>query len=554
MSRFFIPLLLLTISACASSYDEKLLNIENAVELNSDSAAMMIDSFPIESYPREADRALYNLLNTRVHFESYIRNESDSLIENAACRFSRQGDTKHLMQARYIQASKCFYENDDRNAILLAMQAHNLALEFDDVLWKARTAELIGEIYSSTYLHEEALAFRKQAADDYHDSGCRDKHLMAMANVAISYNNLGLREQSQKLMDSVMCEASEEPVDSSLWYHVIRVRFIMSMLDKDYVLADSLYPPFKTYMKSHNYKYDRVMAARLEALHGYKEKALATLDSMSRLELDNITGTLLYSTISDIYASLGQFENAYRYKQMESRCNDKAQGDIIRQPATMAMRDFYNEAADTERMRFRQLRVYIVFGLIIFVLSAIWLRWHIRMTMRIKKAELETALADLSSLYADLSRQKRQNEETNERLRHVYSQQWSTLNMLSSELNTLEDNDISRKRILRQIESEMRKMATPENLHRLVCEADTMYEGLFSRLKQQLPDIKDMDIAILVMMTAGMNTYTQCYLTGMNRNTYYSRRRRLLARLTKTPGKAAAKVCRLINAGSRIAQ
>ena len=548
MSRLlFTAFFSFLIVACSISYDVRLAEVEGYLEENPDSAKKVLYSMSPNTFDRDADMALFILLNSMVDFDKFLHEPSDSLIDIASAFFAEHGDKSHLMQAYYLKGAKLFHDNQDRQAILLATRAHELAMETNSNIWSAKTSELIGNIYSSTYLHDEALHFRRNAAMFYGNAGLSDLHLSAMADVALTYDNMGQKARGLAMIDSVIGEASKMPVDSTLWYHLVRIGFLMAMQDSEYSMADSLYTPFKDYMRHHNYNYDRVMSARLEAAHKNFGKAMDILTAMDSLNLDNVTASLYYYTLADINASLGEFERAYKYREIESRYNSNAQNDIIGQPAVMSLRDFYNRTANAEHLRANQLKTYIIFGLILLVLAALWLRWHIRMAMRLKKAELETALSNISSLHADLSKQRQRNVEAVERVRRIYGQQWNALNMLSSRLQLLEDNDISRKLVIRQIENEMQKMATPENLQRLIYEADEIYDGLFSRLKQQVKDLRNTDLAILVMILAGMNTYTQCYITGLNRNTYYSRRRRLMIRLSQCPDESAKTILRLID-------
>lgn len=546
MNRFIILFMLLSLYACTTSYNNHLLSIENYVEDKPDLAKHALDSIS-NNLDNNADKALLIILRSRADFEDYIREQSDSAMVWATNYFMNHNDKFHLMNAYYLLASKYFYNNDDKQAILAATNAYELAKKTENSIWIAKTAELIGDIYSSTYLHEEALEFRNIAADYYKKSKRTDKYLMSMANVALSHDNLGQKTLSLNMIEDVIQEASIEPVDSSLWYHLMRVGFLMSMQNNSYELADSLYPSFRKYLKYHNFNYDLIMSARLEAIHDNTDEAIKILNTLDSFQLDNITNAQLNSTFAYIYASLEDYEKAFKYKMNESRYSTNAENDIIGQPAVMALRDFYNQTAVNERLKANQLRMSLFFGIIIVILAAIWLRWHTKLTLRLKNAEMETMLSDISSLHADLTHQKQQKNDAIERMRSIYGQQWSALNMLSCQLNTLEDNDISRKRVLRQIEHGMKKMAEPNNIQRLVNEADSLYDGLFSTLKQKVDDIKDMDIAILVMIIAGMNTYTQCYITGLNRNTYYSRRRRLMIRLSQCPDESAKTILRLID-------
>ncbi|MDE6290426.1 MAG: hypothetical protein K2M16_02735, partial [Muribaculaceae bacterium] len=137
----------------------------------------------------------------------------------------------------------------------------------------------------------------------------------------------------------------------------------------------------------------------------------------------------------------------------------------------------------------------------------------------------------ISHLKHELEERERQESTNNQIVRDLLTDRWRTLDMLCDELFDLGQSDAERKRVVRNIEKELKKVVSPQGVAETVGAVDRHMDGLVSRLREQCPFLKETDINFLGLIYAGFSVRAVCMFTGMEYQHFYVKKSRLMKRI-----------------------
>ena len=103
--------------------------------------------------------------------------------------------------------------------------------------------------------------------------------------------------------------------------------------------------------------------------------------------------------------------------------------------------------------------------------------------------------------------------------------------MLCDQLFDVGQSDSERKRVVRNIEKELKKVVSPQGVAETVRAVDTHMGGIVSRLMEQCPFLKENDINFLGLIYAGFSVRAVCMFTGMEYQHFYVKKSRLMKRI-----------------------
>ena len=93
------------------------------------------------------------------------------MIGAAAESFSNENDLKNLIKSLYYRAKIKISNEKYDEAILDATRANEFAREYGYDFWIAKTDQLIGDIYSYSFLSHDAAIYQKEAVEYFIKAG-----------------------------------------------------------------------------------------------------------------------------------------------------------------------------------------------------------------------------------------------------------------------------------------------------------------------------------------------------------------------------------------------
>lgn len=535
MRHLFLFFLIVSVLACTRTVDiaNRLLEVESIIEENPDSAFVLLNAYN-GNYVDEQDIALYNLLYVQAETKLDIVETSQNLTRKSIRYFRSKGDVVRLMKSLFYDATVAFNNGAMNDAIGPAMEARDLAINLSDDYWIAKISELIGQLFVASYQYDEALPYISESVKAYKDAGRVQNHLFAVCALASVYSAEKNEKRYEELMDSVWDVAVS--TDSLLMYYVGSSRFMEAMgggnTDKAarfFAIANEcngLYP--SSALSS--------LCAQYEALDGDIDNALALVRVADSLAVTVQDSAVLYNAYSVLYAQTGDFKNEAINSRKVIQYQNRELEKVLAQSVAIEQRNMYEREVAAGRENMWRLRMWIMVGAFVFAGVAVWGVWYYRMRLRRKNAEIERQASDVLLLQASLGRRSREDAEVRSRMQQLYRKQWDTIGRLTKRLKNMKDTDRGRADVLRKIEGELCKLANPQQLERLVGEIDDVFGGIVGALRSAGSNLSADEITLVALLLADMDTTTVCRLTGVNKNTYYTRRRRLQQKLDAAAG------------------
>lgn len=113
----------------------------------------------------------------------------------------------------------------------------------------------------------------------------------------------------------------------------------------------------------------------------------------------------------------------------------------------------------------------------------------------------------------------------------IFRHSWDMLNKLGNMYFEKADSPLTRQSLITDIEREIAAMKTPQKLKAVEDSVNRYLDNIVSRLRVQCPFLKPEDITLLMLTLAGLSPRMICLLTGLQLKNYYTKKRRLIARI-----------------------
>jgi len=553
-----LAVLITVLSGCSESETARSLDRAEAVmEEHPDSALAILGAIPSADVNSSADRALHALLLTQAQIKNGHIVDNDSLINIAVSHYSDSDDSPRLMKSLFYKAQVEYNRGDMAAAIVPAIRARELATEFNDSYWRAKAAELMADIYSVTHYKSEAVKYTEEAAEHYKKAGKARNHLFALCDLAVVRSNDGVDDNKNiALLDRVRRIAINEPADTTLIVYADRTLFGMYVDsgrndEAHRILEEMLSLKSHYFPDSEQYSY----MSRLATNDGNDEEALQIIKTANDEATNTSQKVHVYVFNRYYHKSKGMSREAEAYTDSILTLQNTEVAAVLKQSVVSAQRDFFTARAEKEADKARlSAMTASALGILLAAVCIGFLLYY-REKMRRKKAEIETMMLEAQSLSAQLdekdeSLQSAINElnKTRNDLKElsitvsdkdsllktqtlltnsILEKRFQTLNALSKDYLTLTNQSSPRTGIVSDFKKELDIMANPESQAELERIVNNKHQGIITRLRNQLPKIKDQDIFFLTLIAAGVSRNAICIITKNKQANYYNKCSRL---------------------------
>ena len=215
ISIITLGLLLTGCSQSPTGYNQALLRAEGLIESRPDSALNILDSISKSSLQSESDNALYALLMVQARVKNRIDDGNDSLINAAVDYYSATDDSRRKMLAYYNRGFLQLLTDSLSQAVSSLLTALDLAEETDYNFYASLACRELSLIFRKTGNTAEELSYADKAFDYIQKDGRQPHADWAMIDLAGAYHHIGEYEKSNDIYRQLIDTLKIRP-DSAL--------------------------------------------------------------------------------------------------------------------------------------------------------------------------------------------------------------------------------------------------------------------------------------------------------------------------------------------------
>ncbi|MDE6288522.1 MAG: hypothetical protein K2M00_07045 [Muribaculaceae bacterium] len=522
------------VSSCGQKSEaaKQLEAAEKVLAINADSAKILVSETDSVDLNKESERMLKAYLKNLVALElNDYDNFNDSTVSEVYDYAKGQRDKHFKAKASFLKGVSCFKSRDMKPALEYEFDALNYLEGINDPYLEGLINAMLAIIYHDTFKPGPGIKYAERAAECFNEAGN-------------SHDNLFSRLIIVKLEHAVnnhdrVIELAPEIAEDAKRNGEMSIRFeTLGTLANSYVYKEQYDNAIETYRTLEE---EGLMIPFFEGEYIYALALNGNLDiAGERLKRTDEMPPFaqLVKARECYYRNVGDTINAYKQLSIlmdwQSRTVVGTMDDGIIDTVEEAYRK--DKALKAEQIRSANIIKWVVIISAVIILLTLTVAgiWYHRRRIRLKNMELDLQMSKILELTESVEDSRLQNEQLNDEIGQLFRKQWSTLNMLCNDYFEKGDNTALKATILTEVEKEINRMSGREGLKSIEEALDHHFDGLVTRLKEQLPDFDKRDIAFLVFSYAGFSPRAICLFTGFTIKYYYKKRAVLKEKILAT--------------------
>ena len=571
-------LMTLAASCGQSRVSRSLSHAEEIMEEHPDSALAILDSLPAAELGSDADRALHALLLTQAQIKNGYTVDSDTLIRLATAYYSDRDPSPRLMKSLFYDAKVKFNSSRLSEAIVPALEARDLAIEYSDPYWQAKSAELIADIYHFSYNTKESYLYTLESAKMYSKAGKVSNSRFSLCDLAVELGDMGKYKRALKLLDNVYSVSSEDENSLMLKNYGLTAKLHILMQLKRYDDAVKTLTELSASDSSFSHTAKAHLVNAEVLYNGGKFESYASELMQAKQNLHRVGDKAKYfQLLINENKDKGNSIGVIAYSDSLRILQNIVVSSALSQSVTSAHRDRYMTIATDAKEINETLRWWIVIVVLalILIVSSIVIAHRIiikhknkeidkkvneilfltdenkRKNNEIREAsssiqekinQIENLCAAVSTRDSNIQELKdligKSEAEKQKEITHIVSEltreRLSLINMLCSQY--IDDSDLPEIKniVFKNIQNELLKLRQPEHLYRYEETLNRYESDLVKRLRTQCRFLKERDIIFITLIFSGLSPKAVCMLSDIKLNNFYTKRRRLIERILES--------------------
>lgn len=518
---FSFSLCFLAFLSCSHHEGQRLLDAEQLMESHPDSALSILESISFSSLKSEQDQALYGLLLTQALDKNHLSLTNDSLITISVNYYKLRGDALKQILSNYYQGRVSYHSDNMQSAVVSFIKAKEIAESNGYDFWAGMACRGISDIYNGTYNAAEELKFATEEHDFIQQSGKQPYLNYSIYDLGRAMRNNG------KLTESL--NISEQLQDSAIKYNDSYL-YNCALQLKAYNMMD-----MNKFNDSYELLYEICSGDFAETTDTlYLCNALFELGRTNEAErLLSITSEGNQPLKSQVRYRLAKSSHRYLDALKEAEFIDSIVNTEFRAAMshnlTSSIAEYYglNKKLDEIKIRESHITIWLItVTSLLAILVVGGLSWSVykRQNKRISEKVL---LAD--QLQEDLNNSKRDNSNASAIIKSLMSTKYELLEELSSILLLNNDTKVARRKIADAVTRIIDDFSIrSEKIVALENKVDLHHNNLMSDLKNDLPNLKEIDYRLYLFSVLGLSNATiSLFLKEDKIEAIYNRKRRL---------------------------
>lgn len=530
MKKYILIILMLVLCSCTAR--KEVADVWSYIQERPDSALSVLNLLDVSSYHGRS-LAEYQLLKAMAMDKNYIDVASDSLAGPAAEYFHRHGPKEKEMMALYYLGVSQYYAKDYNQSIVTFGRARDLAEDLSNVRYLGMIEACKSYVYHNGYNYADAIQSIKEAIgyfSELPDSTLQVRRAkMQLADVFISNRQFS---EAYHLFGSILPTA---PSDTFL-----QRRGLQNMAWSLYLWDSSRSDEALCFIQKALVEYKSGMD--LKQLHhygailiesGHLEEAQAIIDELGKYEdSPELVASLQYR----LYKRKGDYKVALEhYVSLLDYQNDFAR-EAMRQSVVKTQRDYYKKERDSASQELQWEHEKRVFSIIVFSLCAVIvfilaLFWHRRVYEKQKQLLMNINDAEQLLYLAQTRNTALEGELEAARKKYVaaYKKQFQKISSLVEYYHATNDKRDGRDRVYKQVMELSASVGKDrQSMKALERSVNMALDNAFKVYQQEYPGRSRDHYNLVCYFMAGFPASLIGILTGMPRNTIYSKKQRLL--------------------------
>lgn len=536
------------VSCTPKEVRDKLTEAELIMEEDPDSALQIITSIDTIYLKNRKDWAKYALLNVQARTKTNEIITSDSLISRAVTYYQEKGDSPDLMKSLFYNASVLCNQKKFEKASYIATHSYDLALEFKDSYWIAKTAEQLSDIYIACYNEVEAKKYNRDAIVYYEKANRRLNHLYSWCDRALLEGNSLNYDRAIQIADSIADIARVELNDSALLACCLDVKFFNCVNAERY---DDALESFKVLEELQSFietsTRSKALLSIIYTSKGKFDDAKKIIEDVDVINLKARDRALFYNAYRQFYLELGDYRNSYLYLDSIVHIQNKITWDIMDNNIALAQKGYYdNKSVESLKKESKSKKQVVI--IVIIALSIIIIGFMIyRISIKIKNNKIEKSINEIIILTEQIKNKSIENKELANSIHgqeeqisnmdidieNLFRNQWNTLNRLCNEFFEKESQS-SKLSSVASIEKEIKKIVNRKNIGSIEDSVNKYMNNIAVALREQCSFLKEEDLIFIILVYAGFAPRTVCMFTNIKFKHFYNKRSRLIERIKKS--------------------
>lgn len=519
-------------SSCGPRYTRHpiILEAEHMLCNNPDSALNLLVTIEHPEQLSMPDYAAWCLHYTHASYKCYSDIQSDSLIRVALNYYNGSKLTTYSGTAYYLSGCVSELLNDTKKAMEYYKHAVNLLQETDEYNTLGLAVINTGYIYKQNELYTEASKQFKKSLEIFLKSGDRRNQISACFELSNMLLQLNAPLDSILYYSNKALDLSRQTNNTALIHRILsRQGEILSYSDSRSAINYLL--PGYTNSSNLRERNASFLAYNYSQL-GSVDSALFYLKASANEPIDQESSILRNLAHALVYSKLNEYDKAYRYIKQAYFDQDtvfraKLQSQLYEIDKQF---DFAEKEKENAQLKLSIRNKIIAISLLtigtlsmlLVLLLAVMRHRKKQHALRIHQQQLEFEIKnkelELTQKKQLLLHKLKQRIE----LTISFNQQIGTNNHKST------NTDIHHRFISQLILSE-------SDWAYYINEIDTLFNNKLSQLKIQYPDLTTTDMILVALSCLGFDIPDTCQLLNINKNTMYTRRKRIKKRLGIDP-------------------
>lgn len=497
-------------------YDPKLEAIALAMDSTEwDSRCPQIELIDPADLHTKADSALYSLLAYANIKRSGHHTPADSLIVTATDFYADGREPRRAMMAWYFRACSNWDQGYFAEAVYYALHMQPYAEELADTLYLVRFCDVMASSYERTNNNLEAAQYYDKASrylrakpdlESWNNSYFTRQALSSWFNAGYSDSALVIFRENIPLLLGEVTDTIKMVRNLGLYRSIVRCTPVLDydQIARDYDSIDAI-PLAKYVLESRDYM-------RLERDY-YRAKARnpqlidELLPKLAAVGID--TFNLQHPIRQRIIPNVVQALQKYTIEQ---------------------------QTLEAQKILKRRTRMILIWGsagiLLLFGLCF----WLYRRNLIRKEDELSMRIDEIRSLREEMNLRAAADQAHDRQLKtltdKLFAQRLLEINRLCDNYYNHRDmGEKAKSMFYREFESRLADLGSKQTVAEIEQLVNECKDGLVTKLREELPQLREQDVNFLTYIYAGFAARTICLFLGITKDNYYMRRRRIKARI-----------------------
>lgn len=493
-----------------------------------DSSLALLNGINEEALYTKGSRARYVLLRTMAKDKCYMDVAQDTVIQESYNWYQHHGSRRERMLATYYQGVVREQAGDNIEAVLAFREAEPLAESLEDYRQLSLIEQHLCAIYGRNYDSVLALKYAEKSLDAAKQT---EEELLidyCKYDVAFHLSALSRYDDAEELLLDIFEKYNPEtPIYSLTLKELAEISFIRET--DNYEQSKRYYEDIERANVIPLNGHDCGRLALIYEAEGDINKANQYMETARMLIQTPLDSAIFFNDSRNLYDYRGDWKEAHSAMTLSAKIQNRIVIQLLERSISHALENHYEDRIKVEHARAQlKLLSVILLGVIFIIITAVLLLYF-RHRNRLVLDEM-IRIQDISS----------------EALNSLVSEKIKELQMLSESYFAWEDfsvkkremkqGKLTKEEIISSFQGQLSELRNDKSIIATIEHSlDVTENGIMKRLRQYIPNEKELDFSVLTLMFSGFSIKSISFLLRMSEASLRMRKTRYKHRFDSFP-------------------